>query len=518
VALLTGQTARGIRAVLGGPRKRAAAATFAATLCNTALVVGQGIVLVPLYVSHVGPALYGAWLASGDVLVWLQAFDLGLPNLLIQRIGAASGREDRGAASEYFWAGASMLVAFAAVMALFGLSLSAWAAGSLTGNSRDAHHLGLALTLGVCASALNIANNAVVALTRADQDTTLQGAGTLIGSVVGFVTTLTLLQMGFGLISISAGMLARMVVLIGVSTMIVAQYLRRGRLVWRRPRKTNLLELLTLTPATALGGLAYSVTTQSDAILIATVLGPVAVPVFVLTRKAADMMRILLDTFSNATYAGFAHLYSSPQRAQAAAIAATMTDTRLVCATVMASGYVVVNEAWLRLWVGGQYNGGLVLTFAVALQLIVTGQSYLYNSYLRATGRITNSSQLLIGEAVVKLGLALLFLYLAGLVGLVLGTLAASILFMLITRRRLNAALEYRLPSIPLTTVFSTAVLLIAGLALAWLVRGGSFAHAATMASAMCMTGAIILRFDLVAKRLAGRRAPGDEAIGVASI
>src|SRR5262249_5169314 len=128
---------RRLREHLAGPRKRAAAATLAATLCNTALVVGQGIVLVPLYVRHVGPALYGAWLASGDMLVWLQALDLGLPNLLIQRIGAASGRGDRESASEYFLAGFSMLVAFAALTGLLGIILSVWAAGSLTGSASD---------------------------------------------------------------------------------------------------------------------------------------------------------------------------------------------------------------------------------------------------------------------------------------------------------------------------------------------------------------------------------------------
>src|SRR4051812_17531785 len=180
---LNAAVSRGIRSALKGKRKRAAAATFAASLCNTALVVGQGVVLVPLYVSHVGAPLYGAWLASGDVLVWLQAFDLGLPNLLIQRIGAASGRGDRLAASEYFWTGASMLSGFAAFTSVVGLALAAWGANSLTRNVADAHHLRLALMLGVCASALNIGNNAVVALTRADQDTAFQGAGTLVGSV-----------------------------------------------------------------------------------------------------------------------------------------------------------------------------------------------------------------------------------------------------------------------------------------------------------------------------------------------
>ena len=46
--------------------------------------------------------MYGAWLATGDLLVLMLAFDMGIPNILIQRIGAALAKSDKKAIGGYF--------------------------------------------------------------------------------------------------------------------------------------------------------------------------------------------------------------------------------------------------------------------------------------------------------------------------------------------------------------------------------------------------------------------------------
>ena len=67
---------------------------------STLIASIQSVILIPLHIAHIGPRLYGAWLGSGDILVWMQAFDFGLPNLMIQRIGEAHGRGDAAQVAE----------------------------------------------------------------------------------------------------------------------------------------------------------------------------------------------------------------------------------------------------------------------------------------------------------------------------------------------------------------------------------------------------------------------------------
>src|SRR4051812_34718252 len=86
-------------------RRNAALATIAAASTNTCIVAAQAILLIPLYLHAVGPRVFGAWLASGDLLVWLQVFDLGLPNVLIQRIGEAACKNDQKSCGRLFATG-----------------------------------------------------------------------------------------------------------------------------------------------------------------------------------------------------------------------------------------------------------------------------------------------------------------------------------------------------------------------------------------------------------------------------
>src|ERR1039457_4824351 len=90
-------------------RRGAALVSLAGGSAGTLLVIIQAVVLIPLFLRYVGPRLYGAWLASGDFLVWMQSFDLGLPNLMIQRIALAHGRGDQRSVGEWFGTGTAVL-------------------------------------------------------------------------------------------------------------------------------------------------------------------------------------------------------------------------------------------------------------------------------------------------------------------------------------------------------------------------------------------------------------------------
>ncbi len=47
-------------------RRKATITTLIGGTAGTLIVTVQAAVLIPLYINHIGPRLYGAWLASGD--------------------------------------------------------------------------------------------------------------------------------------------------------------------------------------------------------------------------------------------------------------------------------------------------------------------------------------------------------------------------------------------------------------------------------------------------------------------
>lgn len=52
------------------------------------------IVLIPFYLKYIDVKLYGAWLASGNIINWLTILDPGLNDLLRQQVAKFYGQQD----------------------------------------------------------------------------------------------------------------------------------------------------------------------------------------------------------------------------------------------------------------------------------------------------------------------------------------------------------------------------------------------------------------------------------------
>ena len=451
-------------------RRAAALATLAGSTANTVIVAVQALVLTPLCLHFVGGRLYGAWLASGDFLVWLQALDLGLPNLLIQRIGRATGAQDDRTIGEYFATGCVFLLVLAAACLGVGITLSWFVPSWLKLTGLEATELTRCFQLGVLAVSILLLNNAVVGLARGLQDTAWINACVVVAALVGFATSAGLIVTGFGLWSIPLGMAARTAVTVAGSGIYL--WLRVRPSIWQNLRFSRhaAVDVSRASPATTFAGLSYATLTQCDNVLTGVFLGPEIVPVLALTRKGADLVRAVLDPISYSSYAGFAHLMGSPDRHRARRVHHEISSIRLSFAIAASAVFIGVNQQLVSLWVGPAQFGGFVLTLCVALHSIVAGTSYLMNSLYRATGEILRGSIALVAEAAVRVPLTIIGLLTIGLVGPALAGIATGMLSMIIVKRWTNCVLDRESSLEPRTsgTVwFARAFVLLAGAAVA---------------------------------------------------
>ncbi len=80
-------------------RTRGAVVNLASSYLGTAVGMVRGLLLVPLYLRSFDLGVYGAWLASGNVLSLVGALEGGLTLVYAQQIAfAQAGREVRDAA------------------------------------------------------------------------------------------------------------------------------------------------------------------------------------------------------------------------------------------------------------------------------------------------------------------------------------------------------------------------------------------------------------------------------------
>ncbi len=409
-------------------RRNTVLATLLGNSANTFLISIQAIVLIPLYLNTVGPRLYGAWLGSGDVLLWLQTMDFGLA-LMMQRVGVAHARKDIQSVGEYFASGTFILAIVALTMAAVGVALSFFLPGWMSLQGLEAETLKGCFQIGAVAAAMNMINKSAIGLAKAIQKTMFINGVLITSTLIGFATSLFLVLTGWGLWSVALGLVARSVVgFIGGFIFIVAT-LRGGIAPFFRLRLPMLKEYALVSPASALGGLSYALMNQSESALVAILIKPELAVVLTLTRKASEIVRILVDLIGSSSFGSFAHLVGSDQRHRTLQVYAEINSLRLSIAIALASAYMAVNEGLVSLWVGSAHYGGAFLTILIALRLIVVGSAYLMNLLYRATGPIMRGSVLLIIESIIRVSLMILLLQGWGLLGIPMASIVTAIPF-----------------------------------------------------------------------------------------
>jgi len=98
---------------------------------SIALALVSGVVLVPLYLRFIPLYLYGAWLATGNILAWLTVIDPGLSTVLQQRAGMAYGRRDVAELGSLLTGGVLLSGAIALLVLIAGLASSGFLIGWL---------------------------------------------------------------------------------------------------------------------------------------------------------------------------------------------------------------------------------------------------------------------------------------------------------------------------------------------------------------------------------------------------
>ena len=88
------------------------------------IVLIRGLLLIPFYVSIIGDRLYGLWLASGGVLVWLSMLDVGLTTGLLQRLSHNYGKKNFQLHTDYLINGLIIYSFFGVILLCSGYTIS----------------------------------------------------------------------------------------------------------------------------------------------------------------------------------------------------------------------------------------------------------------------------------------------------------------------------------------------------------------------------------------------------------
>lgn len=382
------------------------------------------LLVIPLVVAGLGPAVYGAWrvLWQWSSYVWgasgrsAQALQFAIAN----RQWTATGLEKRQlvGAALFVW------VLFTPLLLAFG-ALGVWLAPHLLEVSPDqVGPLRVAAAI-LCLDALVVT---VLTLPRSclvgeNLGYTRMGVSALLVAVGGGLLILAV-RLDLGLPGIAGATLVTTCL-----TGAVFWVITRRRVSWfgvSRPPQAVTRWLLGLSVWFLGWKLVLEVMIAGDVLVLAAFAPLSVVAGFALSKWVADSMTQVLSLLVQATIPGIGGYLGAGALVKAAALRAEVLSLVWVLGTAVGGTIVLWNETFIRVWVGGHLFAGTVTTLLVvtlALQLaLIRADTFVIDVALLTRVKVVAGAV----AAVLSIGVAVLAVgpWDGGVVGLCLGLVA----------------------------------------------------------------------------------------------
>lgn len=384
---------------------------------NTAIVVVQGLLLIPLYLKFIGGYTYGLWLATGGMLGMLGMVNFGISSLLIQRVASCYGKKNLSQAAAYFANGLNVYICISLIYGFVAWIASIWLPEILRLSGAEAKLLKDCFQLAAVAMVLGILNECLRSFAQALLRPLIPMIAMGVGRVLGIFVTVWLLFNDYGLLAIPIGTLVLESVVF-VSNLSYTSNLFKGLGAKFRFNRSIVKEYLITSPALLMARIGSTLSQESEPLIITLFLGPEVTTAYVVTRRAADIVFRLLSVIVGSTMGSYSHLVGEGNHERIGKVTCNLLLLSFSLAVIGFATYVGANQFFVALWVGEEQLLSDSVILLVALGYLVYSFRALVGRLLYGHGDFNYTSLVILTEGLVRVFLAIAFLKLYGISGI----------------------------------------------------------------------------------------------------
>ena len=346
-------------------------------LVSAAFIYGQFLValgaaffVTPLVLHTLGSRPYGLWLSSGELVGYFLLLDFGVFSILPWLIAAADGRRDPTEVKRLLANGLAVALALMLILLLLAAALLGRVPVVLHLTPPEWRALAGPLVLLVTLLAVNLPLNIFTPLLSGLQDVRFTGVFGLLKGLLGPALTVGLLLAGDKFYALAVGA-ATFSPLYGTvaffRTRRIAPELLHG---WPRPTWPGTAKLFREGIGAWLSGAGVQLMERSSAVVLTFLGSPATVPVLVCTSRVSQMLTQLTWALPDSALIGLAQLGGENQQARLREVMLSILRLHLIVSCLMACVVLALNPAFVRIWVGEKFFGGLLLNLLLAVEVV----------------------------------------------------------------------------------------------------------------------------------------------------
>lgn len=400
-------------------RRRTTLLNMVFSCAQFSLALVSGIVLVPIYLKYIPVGLYGSWLATGSVVVWLTVLDPGVANLLMQKVAEANGNRDHQKICELITCGLLIVFIIALSVIFVGICVGPYVIDWLNIRSEN-EVVQNAFVVAVISSAFMVVYYSVNAINYAFHSSMAIGIIYNCALLFKIILIVVLLRSGAGLLSLPYGELISAGIMIIASLVLLGWNLRQSNIHYIASFKGG-LQFFKLFIYTFMARLSKIATKSVDNVFISIFLSPEIVVVYNLTNKVPmtteNMVKLPIAAFRPA----LSHAFGAGEVCTVRVVISRLIRIIFWTTGVLVAGFLAFNDDFVRLWVGEDLFAGSVINALVCLVFILNVWTNVIGMLLFSQGGIKPASLSDSVSSLIVIPLMFVGIHYLGLPGLLLG-------------------------------------------------------------------------------------------------
>jgi O-antigen/teichoic acid export membrane protein len=434
-------------------RTRAALVSLAGSYLGTALAIVKGIFFVPFYLRLLGADVYGAWLATGNVVGLLGLADAGLTTVAYQKLGAAWGGGERRRFSDLAVAAMALITGVGAAIAVAGVVLSPWVPRLVHAPAEAWRTLSIAFSLAAIGAATTVMASCMIAIPTSWQRAEIGATARVSGQLVETAVIAAGLWMNWGVLSLAIGSIAGGLLSLAICAIWSAVCWRELKLGPPRLNRAGLFELARATAPLMVSRIVLQVDGNIEVALVSAFISPAAAAIYGITDRIFRTAVGFINPIAGSVVSGLAHYAGERGLTEALVPSRELIAIWSLIVAATLPPLLAINGDFTVLWVGAANYGGLGLSTALLLNETLGAREWMFSVVLLATGAIAISAWSAAIECLVRMPIMYFAIQRFGWLGLP-NTQAAVTVFALVSYAWF-AGRQLQLPPFKRLTLFT---------------------------------------------------------------
>lgn len=355
------------------------------------IAIINGILIVPLYLHYINSAVYGAWLATGNILAWITMVDPGVSGVVLQRVAHAKGKGDKKEVGLTIASGIAISLVLFVLAVIIGYVVSFFISDIAKIDENYSADIIKCFRIAVWGTAFTLLAYTFSNIILAYQKTKIHGMFLNGINIAGIIINTILLIGGTGIFSLAYANLFR-----GAATLIyaviVSRYLINKDAVTLKFELNYFKSFSKIFTYTFSSRLFEILASNIDLILVSRYLGSHYVTVLDLCRRPIKIVSGIANNITISMLPALSHLFGSGENQTIKVVAFRIWSIVLWVSAFIMGGFILFNHSLIKAWVGADFWIGTGNNILLCVSIFLLAIGYSLSNITYSMGDIKNNS------------------------------------------------------------------------------------------------------------------------------